>query len=113
MKKVIVIGDSEEMEKKTLRNSLLSLACTPIESQPIESQPIENVLPSPLPPRKSSTGAITALTALAMWGVCPLPKPKKEIPLHKCGLKECNVLTVRDFCCAEHCNIAKAKHKKS
>lgn len=94
-----IIAVDDESSKKSLKDSLLALSYTPIKPQPII-------------PLKSQRDALTALAAMSMWGI-PLVKPfqKKEKPLQKCGLKECNVMTIKDFCCAEHYRIAKAKHK--
>lgn len=101
--KVIIVGDAgnqSDSARKTLRDSLLSLSATPIMPHP-----------EPFIPSQKNKNAALALATLGMWGVIPELKKKTEKPLQKCGLKECNVMTIRDFCCAEHYRTAKAKHK--
>lgn len=39
----------------------------------------------------------------------PLPRPRRKVEhLSKCGLPSCNVMSKKDYCCAEHCK----QHKK-
>lgn len=101
--KTLVIVDDSETKMKTLRDSLLTASSLPINES--------LVTPTSFLPNKSQTNAALAILG-GMWGgVIPVPKKKTEKPLQKCGLKECNVLTIKDFCCAEHYRVAKAKHK--
>ena len=95
-----MIDDGTEDMKKTLTDSLLACSSVPINSSE----------PTPIKPPNSQALAMAALGM--MWGgIIPLPKKKAEKTLQKCGLKECNVMTTKDFCCAEHCKAARAKQK--
>ncbi len=102
--KILLVDDGVKSAQKNLKDSLLSLSTVAINSSPVESSEPKFL------PKKSQKDAMAAMTALSMWGIHPVFKKKTEKPLQKCGLKECNVLTIKDFCCAEHFRIAKAKH---
>lgn len=53
-------------------------------------------------PRQQVHGALAAAAALG-WDM-PALKRRQPKPLHKCDLPGCDIMTARDYCCAEHCH---------
>lgn len=65
---------------------------------------------------ENHAGAATALATAAMLGL-GLPfgfgnnYVKTEAPMLKCGLPECENMSRKDYCCAEHCKLHRAMKK--
>lgn len=90
-------------------NKVLLVGNTMIPTIPIEEQKVVVVDPTVQKfKRLSLSDSLLAAAILSCGNGWPIPIPRKHYPtepkkMTKCGLPGCNVLSAKDYCCADHC----------